>query len=353
MSDVTYSIQAERLSKRFGPVTALDGVSFCVGHGEVIGFLGPNGAGKSTTLRILSGLIPATSGVARICGTSVAQKPQAIKRSIGYMPENNPLPVEMRVAEYLRFRARLKGLTGKAVNSAVEEAMERCELHRKASRKLIGSLSKGFRQRVGVADAIVARPRVAILDEPTIGLDPHQVLLMRELIRSLRGHMTVLLSSHILSEVQVACDRVIIINQGRIVARGTLAELQQEFAPLPSYHVVVQGPPKAIVKALHSVDTGCTVHPNGEAVEAQFIPYKIKSQEAEDQSEAYLQALTQYPGLRIRSLYREKASLEDIFLVATRRSWEVTQDEILQARNTQPPIAVESKPTPAEPIQTP
>ncbi|MDP4963115.1 MAG: ABC transporter ATP-binding protein, partial [Opitutales bacterium] len=205
------AVVAERLTKRYGSLTAVEDLSFSVAPGEIVGFLGPNGAGKSTTMRILSGTMSGTSGRAAIWGVSVALDPAGAKRHLAYMPENNPLPEDLRVEEYLTLRARLKDVAPDRVAERVRRVMEDCDLTRRASGRLIGQLSKGFRQRVGIADALLAEPRVVILDEPTIGLDPHQILGIRDLIRSLRGKMAVLISSHILHEVEQVCDKVVII----------------------------------------------------------------------------------------------------------------------------------------------
>ena len=215
MPDQPLAIEVSHLVKTYAGVTAVADISFTVARGEIIGFLGPNGAGKSTTMRILTGYLPATSGSVRICGLSVAHQPDEIKRKIGYMPENNPLPEDMRVSEYLYFRGRLKEVSRRKLGPRIDEVLELCDLKR-VRHKIIGQLSKGYRQRVGIAEAILAEPPVIIMDEPTIGLDPHQILIVRDLIASLRGRMTVIISSHILPEIEMTCDRVLIINQGRV-----------------------------------------------------------------------------------------------------------------------------------------
>jgi ABC-2 type transport system ATP-binding protein len=218
-------IEVSRLTKRYGRVTAVDDLSFSVGPREIVGFLGPNGAGKSTTMRILAGFLPATSGAARVVGFDVFHQSAEVRRHIGYMPENNPLPPDMRVREYLKFRAKLKGLYGSACRERVERVQELCGL-RDVSRRLIGNLSKGYRQRVGLADALVHDPPLLILDEPTIGLDPNQIRSLRQLIKELAQRRTVLLSSHILPEVEMTCTRVLIMHRGRVRAAGTTADLQ-------------------------------------------------------------------------------------------------------------------------------
>ena len=225
-SEEPNSVVVRRLTKIYGGVKAIDNVSFRIGKGEVVGFLGPNGAGKSTTMRIISGLMSATSGSVSICGESVAINPDAARRHIGFMPENNPLPEDLRVREYLTFRAGIKGVPRPEIRARVDESMDICQLLRKASNKIIGNLSKGFRQRVGIADAILSRPEVIIMDEPTIGLDPHQILAIRALINSLRGNMSVLICSHILPEIELRCDMVMILNPGTIVASGSPESLR-------------------------------------------------------------------------------------------------------------------------------
>src|SRR5438093_3476998 len=213
-------ITVENLTKRYAGVTALGGVSFEVQPGEIVGFLGPNGAGKSTTMRILTGFIPASAGRASVAGFDVFEDSLEVRRHIGYMPENNPLYVDMRVNEYLKFRARLKGVPRSERRDRLQEVLKQCGLT-DVSQRVIGQLSKGYRQRVGLADALLAEPDLLILDEPTIGLDPNQIRQVRELIKNLGKHHTILLSTHILPEVEMTCSRVIIIHKGRIEACDT------------------------------------------------------------------------------------------------------------------------------------
>ena len=218
-------IEVENLTKRYAGNTAVEGITFSVQRGEIVGFLGPNGAGKSTTMRILACFLPATSGTARVAGYDVFTQADAVRRRIGYMPENNPLHLDMRVREYLKFRARLKGLGIGRSRARVEVVMEQCGLT-DVSRRIIGHLSKGYRQRVGLADALVHEPELIILDEPTIGLDPHQIRSVRQLIKDLARDHTVLISTHILSEVEMTCNRVLIMHQGKILAADTTQNLQ-------------------------------------------------------------------------------------------------------------------------------
>ncbi|MBM4016850.1 MAG: ATP-binding cassette domain-containing protein [Planctomycetes bacterium] len=219
-------IEVKDLTKWYGRTLALDRATFAVQEGQIVGFLGPNGAGKTTALRILTGYLPATSGEARVAGRDVLMESLAVRAGIGYMPENVPLYMEMRVQEYLRFRAGLKGVPAKNRAAAVERVVERCWL-KDMRRRLIGQLSKGFRQRVGLAEALVADPKVLILDEPTIGLDPAQIQETRRLIRQLGEKHTILLSSHILPEVERTCSHLVIIASGRIAATGSLEELKK------------------------------------------------------------------------------------------------------------------------------
>jgi len=218
-------IKVEQLTKRFAATTAVSDISFDVRPKEVVGFLGPNGAGKSTTLKVITGFYSATSGSVLVDGHDVSRRPEAVKRAIGYLPENVPLYPEMRVHEYLRYRAALKRVPGSRRRAAVDSALERCRLGDVRTR-IIGQLSKGYRQRVGLADALVGDPKLLILDEPTIGLDPNQIRQVRELIRDLGRERTVILSSHILPEVEAVCSRVLIINRGKIVGQGDPGELR-------------------------------------------------------------------------------------------------------------------------------
>jgi ABC-2 type transport system ATP-binding protein len=220
------SIQVEKLTKIYGTQRALDEISFEAKQGEILGFLGPNGAGKSTTMKILTGYIPQTSGIAKVCGFDVSTQTMEVKKHIGYLPELNPLYTDMFVKEYLLFSAEVQGL-GKVAKSRVDEMIERVGLSLERKKK-IGQLSKGYKQRVGLAQAMLHNPKVLILDEPTSGLDPNQVVEIRELIKEIGKDKTVLLSTHIMQEVESMCNRVIIINRGKIVADDNISALQQQ-----------------------------------------------------------------------------------------------------------------------------
>jgi gliding motility-associated transport system ATP-binding protein len=224
------AIEVENLTKRYGARTAIDSISFTVPDGSVVGFLGPNGAGKSTTLRILTCFQPATSGTARVAGYDVFTQGHEVRENMCYLPESTPLDTEMRVRRYLEYRATIKGVARKERDRAVDQAMERCHVADVQDR-IIGHLSKGYRQRVGLADALVHKPRVLILDEPTSGLDPNQVRDVRDLIKEIAGDTTILFSTHTIPWVEQVCTRVIVIHQGRIVREGTLDELRAEAAP--------------------------------------------------------------------------------------------------------------------------
>ncbi len=217
-------IVAKQLTKRFGAIVAVDQASFEVQKGDIVGFLGLNGAGKTTAMRMLTGYLPPTSGSAEIAGLDVCEHSLEVRRRVGYLPENVPLYPEMRVDEYLRFRAGLKGVGGRRVGSRLDQVKELCGLQ-DAGRRIIGQLSRGYWQRVGLADAIVHEPEVLILDEPTMGMDPNQIRSSRGLIRSLAGRYTILFSTHHLSEAQAICGRALIINKGRVAACGTIDEL--------------------------------------------------------------------------------------------------------------------------------
>src|SRR5438034_3669421 len=218
-------IEVENMTKRYAGHAAVDGITFSVERGEIVGFLGPNGAGKSTTMRILACYLPATYGTARVAGFDVFTQADEVRRRIGCMPENNPLHLDMRVREYLKFRARLKGLGIGRSRERAEAVMQQCGLT-DVSRRIIGHLSKGYRQRVGLADALVHEPELIILDEPTIGLDPHQIRAVRQLIKDLARDHTVLISTHILPEAEMTCNRMVIMYEGKILAAGTAEELQ-------------------------------------------------------------------------------------------------------------------------------
>lgn len=316
-------IEVANLTKRYAGHTAVSDISFSVGRGEIVGLLGPNGAGKSTTMRILSCFLPATSGTVRVAGYDVFRESCEVRRRIGFMPENNPLHMDLRVREYLKFRARLKGLGWRRSRERVDVVMQQCGLT-DVSRKIIGQLSKGYKQRVGLADALVHEPDLIILDEPTIGLDPHQILMIRDLIAGLRGRMSVILSSHILPEIEMSCDQVLIINQGRIVASGAPAALRREFLGPVEYRLEAAGDPAVLMAALTDLSGAARLAPLEERPAGDFTAYRVSGLD-EAAAERALGALVA-GGARVRAFSRIEASLEDVFLAATRRSWDVTLD---------------------------
>jgi ABC-2 type transport system ATP-binding protein len=320
MPDLPPAIEVSRLVKTYAGMTAVNDISFTVARGEILGFLGPNGAGKSTTMRILTGYQPATSGRVNICGIPVATEPDQAKRKIGYMPENNPLPEDMRVSEYMYFRGRLKEVSRRKLGPRIDEVLELCDLKR-VRHKIIGQLSKGYRQRVGIAEAILAEPPVIIMDEPTIGLDPHQILIVRDLIASLRGRMTVIISSHILPEIEMTCDRVLIINQGRVVAQGTPADLRREILGQSTYHLEIAGDWAALPELLESVEPTLAIGSQTEPAADEFRAMTLTTQRDDELGEALVRALLAQ-NYRVRALNRVQPTLEDVFLAATRRSWD-------------------------------
>ena len=316
------AIEVKNLVKAYAGVTVVHNISFTLNRGEILGFLGPNGAGKSTTMRILTGYLPATSGSVSLCGISVAGQPDAVKRLIGYMPENNPLPEDMRVSEYLYYRGRLKEIPRRKLAARIDDVLELCDLTRVRTR-IIGKLSKGFRQRVGIAEAILAEPPVIIMDEPTIGLDPHQILIGRDLIASLRGRMAVIISSHILPEIEVTCDRVLIINQGRVVATGTPGELRRDILGHSLYKLEVAGDMDALPAALAAVEPTLKITEQSQPDPVGFHTLRLVTDRDDSIGEPLMRAIVADPRFRLRGLTREHPTLEDVFLAATRRTWDV------------------------------
>jgi ABC-2 type transport system ATP-binding protein len=304
-------ISVQRLSKSYGPTQAVRDLSFSVDRGEVVGFLGPNGAGKSTTMKILCGYLPADAGEVRIAGFDVFGDSLKARSRIGYLPENVPLYPEMRVREYLGYRAALKGVRARRTEEKVLDALELCHLGH-VRNQLIGTLSKGYRQRVGLADALVNEPDILVLDEPTIGLDPNQIREVRSLIKGLAARHTVLLSSHILSEVEMTCSRVLIMNRGRIVATGTPGELREN-ARVPLGGSVrlearVQDPDAAL-KAITSLDFVASATMTREG--GEWTSFEIESSEGDPRPELFGEAVRQ--GWIVRELSSREATLEEIF----------------------------------------
>lgn len=304
-------IHADKLSKRFGGFTAIEDVSFHVGRGEVVGFLGPNGAGKSTTMRILAGVFPPSQGEATIAGYDVVREPLRARSVVGYFPERVSLYVDMVVERYLRYVAEMKGHDRQTARREATHAMHSCGLEAVASR-LIGSLSKGFRQRVGIAQALVGTPRVLILDEPTSGLDPEQVAEVRDLIRGLREERSVILSTHILPEVEATCDRVIIIHRGRVLAVDTPANLNQHLRPTSQIYVEVVGPEHEILTTLHKIPGVLEISQAGEGA-SSLLPLTITTSKDKDLRQLLAEEIIRH-GWGLRELRPVLLSLEEIFL---------------------------------------
>jgi ABC-2 type transport system ATP-binding protein len=316
-------IEVEHLIKRYGRHAAVDDISFTVARGEIVGLLGRNGAGKSTVMRILACFMPATSGTTRVAGYDVFRNANAVRARIGYMPENNPLHLEMRVSEYLRFRARLKNLGMRASRERVGVVTEQCGLGEVGGR-IIGTLSKGYRQRVGLADALVHAPELVILDEPTIGLDPHQIRAVRQLIKELGQERTVLLSSHILSEIEMTCDRVLILDAGRIVAADTAANLAARLAHDGAIVAEVAGDSDALRACWEAMVNIAEfeMQPVGEGYfRCTFAPRSGIDLRPEVFEAARLN------GWRLRELTRNRHSLEDVFVHITRGEAEHEEEE--------------------------
>jgi ABC-2 type transport system ATP-binding protein len=307
-------IEVEDLTKRYAGHTAVVGLTFKVGQGEVVGLLGPNGAGKTTTMRILSCFMPASSGSARVAGLDVFTQANDVRRRIGYMPENNPLHTDMRVSEYLKFRARLKGLSRRQSRERVGAVLHQCGLE-EVHRRIVGHLSKGYRQRVGLADALVHEPDLIILDEPTIGLDPHQIRLVRQLIKDLAVHHTVLLSTHILSEVEMTCSRVLIMHQGKILAADTTQNLQRVMSDGGQVIAEIAAPAEDLRECweqMAEVDYFDLAPAEGEYLRCALTP-----RVGVDLRPLVFEQVRRR-GWALRELSRTQHSLEDIFVHVTR-----------------------------------
>lgn len=332
-------VEVLNLRKKYGAIQALKGISFSIGKGEIVGFLGPNGAGKSTTLRILSGLIPADSGEAKVCGVDLAEEEGEVRRHIGYLAENNPLPEDLRVIEYLNFRARLKGLEGSRKRERTRIVLDICDLERKVSERKIGNLSKGFRQRVGIADALLAEPRLVILDEPTIGLDPRQSAITRKMMERLRGEVSFLLSSHILSEVEACCDRMIILSHGQIVAEGTLLELQKEFINSTIFEIVANGNRIDLQRVIRKIDESCELVQDDPVEVTGKRRFTFSSEKGSEVAERILRRLLEIEQFKVTEFQITRPDLETIFLRATKKNWE--DQDLLGRKKKRPLVANE------------
>ena len=306
-------ITVSNLSKKYPGRIAVDDISFEVNDREVVGFLGPNGSGKSTTMRMLCGYLSPSGGTARVAGFDVTREPMEVRRRIGYLPENCPLYPELRVDEYLNYRAALKGVPRHRRRDRIDEVKELCGLTNDG-RRIIGQLSKGFRQRVGLADAIVHEPELLILDEPTIGLDPGQMRQVRSLIQTLSNTHAILLSTHILSEVEAICRRVVIIKEGRIVASGPTAQLAGQQGGATHFSAEIQAPRDALEQAIGELHI--MVEPRIAALDGDWFRIEGSGLDGNDPRPA-LFALVAARGWNLRALHREERRLEDLFIDLT------------------------------------
>lgn len=307
-------IQVENLVKRYGVHMAVDDLSFTVEKGQIYGFLGPNGAGKSTTMNIMTGYIAASSGTVRINGHDILKEPESAKKCIGYLPEVPPLYMDMTVWEYLMFVAELKRVPGKQRIDHVEEIVEKLQLS-DVENRLIKNISKGYKQRVGLAQALIGYPDVLILDEPMVGLDPKQIIEMRDFIKSLAKEHTIILSSHILSEVSAVCDHIMIISAGKLVASGSPEELKEMMQMKAELRLVVLGTREQTDTILQEIE-GIESYEIEEAEEADSVKIRLDIAGNQDIRKELSMALSG-AGLPILSMNRTEKSLEDIFLELT------------------------------------
>ncbi len=302
-------IQVSHLTKMYGARTAVSDLSFEVKKGEIVGFLGPNGAGKSTTMKILTGFMPASDGTAKIAGYDVFDNPIEVKRNIGYLPETPPVYLEMTVQDYIEYAARLHQVPKGSLNRMVDSALGKTGIG-DVRKRIIGNLSKGYRQRVGLSGALVHNPQVLIFDEPTVGLDPKQIIEIREMIKGLGGEHTVILSSHILPEVTATCQRIIVINKGKIVAEDTIERLQSRLASGLIYSLVVKSPAATGIDAIRKITGVSSVS----AVGPKLV-VEIKQGSAEVRDQIVAAAVQQ--GMGVLEFSAERVSLEEIFLQLT------------------------------------
>lgn len=315
INDGMSMVSAQHLYKAFGRFEAVKDASFEIEKGEVVGFLGPNGAGKTTTMKMLTGFLPPNAGTAKIAGFDVLDQTTEVRRHIGYMPENVPLYDDMRVYEFLDYRARLKGLYGPDVRQQIGMAIDRCGLEPKR-RKLINTLSKGYRQRVGLADALLGQPDLLILDEPTNGLDPNQIRQIRELIGELSEHHTVILSTHILSEVEMICNKVIIIDQGIIKASDTPENLTQSLRAAGRISLEFKGDLATVESALKDFSPVKKVIHNG--MDGDWHRLTVLAEPKTDTRERTAEIINSH-GYPLRHIYRHIPTLEDVFVEMTRQ----------------------------------
>ena len=308
-------VNTEHLYKAFGRFMAVRDVNFSVEKGEIVGFLGPNGAGKTTTMKMLTGYLPPTAGTASIAGYDILDEPLEVRRHLGYMPENVPLYDEMRVYEYLAYRAKLKGVYGKNVRSEVGRIIDRCGLNTKR-KNMIRTLSKGYRQRVGLADALLGTPELLILDEPTNGLDPNQIRQIRELIRELAEEHTVLLSTHILSEVEMICSKVIIIDNGEIKAADTPEQLTGSLRAAGRVSLEYKGDLDVVMRELSTIPAVKKIIYEG-TLPGGWQRLVVRAEPGSDTREKAAAVISRL-GYPLRHIYRHIPSLEEVFVEMTR-----------------------------------
>lgn len=329
---MSLAIAIENLTKRYERFTALDGISFEVDSGQIMGFLGPNGAGKTTTLRILTGMLEATSGTVEVDGINVAENPLEVRKRIGYLPENVALYSELRVSEYLDFRAAIKGVGKKNRRAQLDQALERCRLT-DVRRKLIGQLSKGYRQRTALADCLLGDPSLLILDEPTVGLDPNQIRQTRDLIKEIGKTSTVLLSTHILPEVEMLCDAVTIIHRGRIIATDSPQQLRQRVSNHSAVVAEIRGDEATITQELLQLSGVNNVKSRG--IEQGYHYFEIDTQGGDLRADIYALAVSR--GWKLRELSSAKrTSLEDVFVSLT------THDDVEPAASSEPVVGAQA-----------
>ncbi len=333
----TPAIQVEHLTKNFGTIMAVDDVSFRVQPGELVGFLGPNGAGKSTCMRILTTWLPASSGYAWLAGFDVMYQSMEVRKRIGYLPESVPLYTEMRVREYLTYRAKLKGVERHGRTARIDYCLEKCRI-KEVQNRLLGTLSKGYRQRVGLADAMLADPPILILDEPTSGLDPVQIAETLNTIKELGGKHTVLLSTHILTEVEKVCERVIIINKGRIKFDDTMKSIANRE---PTLVIEVRGPAEVITRFLQDQPELASVA--AKSHDGDVTTFEIKTRDRYKDLREELAKRVAAKGWGIRRLDLRRESLEDLFTAV-----------VLRQPEPAPPVPTPpAPPAPPEPAPTP
>ncbi len=304
-------IEVRGLTKNYGQRLAIDNLNFTVAKGEVVGFLGPNGAGKSTTMKIITGYMAPTLGEVKVAGHDVFEKPVEVKRHIGYLPETPPVYGEMRVDDYLAYVARLKGIAGVEVNSAVNRALDKTGLQ-ESRKRMIQNLSKGFKQRVGLSQALVGEPEILILDEPTVGLDPKQVQEVRRLIQDLRGKHTIILSTHILPEVQASCERIIIINRGKIIAEDSLVGLAKRMGGGTRLTIKLRRNFETVNQSIGSLEGVLSTRLEGNQIFAET--------DGKEETSELVAAHVVERGAGLLELRSEGRNLEDIFIQLTSSS---------------------------------